>query len=88
MPSHSEPPVLAALYTGSSASEPGMILVSSTGEVRFWESMSLALANVERYQAIQMELGQDDYVQRIWKCDVSWPVTTKVLADDPRLARS
>nr|XP_019002973.1 uncharacterized protein I203_04767 [Kwoniella mangroviensis CBS 8507]OCF66434.1 hypothetical protein I203_04767 [Kwoniella mangroviensis CBS 8507] len=64
-----QPPTLAALYTGSASSEPGMILVSTSGEIRFWESMSLALANVERFQEIYVELGEDDFIDRLWKID-------------------
>ncbi|WVQ93625.1 hypothetical protein IAU59_000701 [Kwoniella sp. CBS 9459] len=63
------PPTLAALYTGSTSSEPGMILVSATGEIRFWESMSVALSNVERFQEIYLELGEDDYAEKLWKID-------------------
>ena len=48
-----------------------MILASSTGEIRFWESMSLALANVERFQSLQLDLGEDDFAERIWQVDVS-----------------
>ncbi|WWD09172.1 hypothetical protein V865_007294 [Kwoniella europaea PYCC6329] len=64
-----QPPTLAALYTGSASSEPGMILVSSSGEIRIWESMSVALANVERFQEIYVELGEDDFIDRLWKID-------------------
>ncbi|OCF44072.1 hypothetical protein I317_02025 [Kwoniella heveanensis CBS 569] len=63
------PPTLAALYTDSTSSEPGMILVSSTGEVRFWENMSVALSNVDRFQEIYLELGEDDFAERLWKID-------------------
>ena len=48
-----------------------MILISTTGDVRFWETMSLALANVERYQSLRLELEEDDFAQRIFKIDVS-----------------
>lgn len=65
-------PVIAALYTGSSSGEPGMILISSTGTIRFWESMSLALANVDRYQNIKLELAEDDFADMIWNVDVSY----------------
>ncbi|KAK4686173.1 hypothetical protein P7C73_g3957, partial [Tremellales sp. Uapishka_1] len=61
--------ILAALYTASSNGEPGMIVVSTTGEIRFWESMSLALANVDRCQSVTIELPAEDFVDRIWKCD-------------------
>ncbi|EIW66527.1 hypothetical protein TREMEDRAFT_74725 [Tremella mesenterica DSM 1558] len=63
----SAPPVISALYHGSNGSEPGMILVSPTGEMRIWESMNLALANVDRFQRVELELEQDDFVQKIWE---------------------
>ncbi|WWC58351.1 uncharacterized protein I303_100891 [Kwoniella dejecticola CBS 10117] len=62
-------PTLAALYTGSASSEPGMILVSTSGEIRFWDSMSVALANVDRFQEIYVELGEADAVEKLWKID-------------------
>ncbi|WWC66609.1 uncharacterized protein I206_100512 [Kwoniella pini CBS 10737] len=64
-----QPPSLAALYTGSASSEPGIILVSTSGEIRFWESMSVALANVDRFQEIYVEVGEDDSVEKLWKTD-------------------
>ncbi|OWZ65412.1 hypothetical protein AYX14_06233 [Cryptococcus neoformans] len=66
-PSRFPPPVLSALCT--STSEPGMILVSSTGEIRYWESMSLALSNVERYQQLFLDLPQGDWIERLVKVD-------------------
>ncbi len=48
-----------------------MILVSSTGEMRFWESMSLALANVERYKSLKLDMSEDSFADKIWKVDVS-----------------
>ncbi|ADV23780.1 Hypothetical protein CGB_H0250C [Cryptococcus gattii WM276] len=61
------PPVLSALCT--STPEPGMILVSSTGEFRYWESMSLTLSNVERYQQLFLDLPQGDWIERLVKVD-------------------
>lgn len=73
-----EPPVLAAFY--SAPGEPGLVLVSATGEVRFWESMSLALANAQRFQSVQLQLGGDGvYADKLWKLDAStFVVTTTV----------
>ncbi|TXT07474.1 hypothetical protein VHUM_03194 [Vanrija humicola] len=73
-----EPPVLAAFY--SAPSEPGLVLVSATGEVRFWESMSLALANAQRFQSVQLQLGGDGvYAEKLWKLDANtFVVTTTV----------
>jgi nuclear pore complex protein Nup133 len=64
------PPVVAALHHAG-AGEPGVILVSPAGEVRFWENTSQALSNVDRYHTAQLELGPDDHADRIWPVDVS-----------------
>lgn len=64
-----QPPILASLHHSDSG-EPGMILVSPTGEVRFWESMSLTLANADRYQRVQLDLGEDSFAEHIWAIDV------------------
>ena len=47
-----------------------MILVGPSGEVRFWESMSLALANVERYHTVHLQLTDNDYADHIWRVEV------------------
>lgn len=62
--------MIAALQHAGSG-EPGVILVSTSGEVRFWENMSLALSNVDRYQGVQLDLGADDYADKIWAVEVS-----------------
>ncbi|ODO05027.1 hypothetical protein I350_05639 [Cryptococcus amylolentus CBS 6273] len=77
------PPILAALYT--STAEPGMILVSSSGEIRFWDSLSLALSNVDRYQELFVELPEGDWVERVWKIDGSTFVLTTVTSQAYRL---
>lgn len=70
------PPALAAFY-GARAAEPGLVLVSATGEVRLWESMSLALANVQRFQSIELPLGSDDFAEHIYRLDdANFVVTT------------
>ena len=48
-----------------------MILVSAKGVVRFWESMSLALSNVDRYQEVVITLGEEEVADNVWMIDVS-----------------
>nr|ODN90385.1 hypothetical protein L204_05990 [Cryptococcus depauperatus CBS 7855] len=79
------PPVLSALYTSSTASEPGMILVSSGGEVRFWDTVSLALSDVERYHYLSVELAEDDWVEQISKIDSSNFILTTTSSQAYRL---
>lgn len=67
------PPALAAFY---GSTEPGLVLVSATGEVRFWESMGLALHNVQRFQSLQLDVGAD-FAERLWKIDeANFVITT------------
>ena len=48
-----------------------MVLVGPNGEVRFWETTSIALANVDRYQSLEIGLAEDDYVEKLFRVDVS-----------------
>ena len=61
---------MADFFTGSGV-EPGVVLVSSDGEIRVWENMSLGLGNMDRYQDTYIKLGQEDLVDKLWKLDVS-----------------
>ncbi|KAL7420109.1 hypothetical protein Q5752_005074 [Cryptotrichosporon argae] len=85
-PHNSSPPPLASFFAGpnAGAGEPGLVLVSATGEIRFWESMSLALANVERYQVLEVPLGED-FVERLWKADASTFIITTTASSAFRL---
>ncbi|CAK9785321.1 unnamed protein product [Cutaneotrichosporon oleaginosum] len=76
------PPALAAFY---GSTEPGLILVSATGEVRFWESMGLALHNVQRFQSLQLDLGLD-FAEGLWKLDDSNFVVTTTASTAFRLS--
>jgi hypothetical protein len=71
-------PVLAALYPG--AAEAGMILVGPSGEVRFWDNVGIALANVDRYIALDLELAEDDFAERLFRVDVSGRVRVDAYA--------
>lgn len=66
------PPALAAFY---GSAEPGLILISATGELCFWENMGIALSNVQRYQSLQLSLG-DDFAERLWTVDPSTFILT------------
>ncbi len=76
------PPALAAFY---GSTEPGLLLVSATGEVRFWESMGLALHNVQRFQSLQLDVGLD-FAERLWKLDEATFVVTTTASTAFRLS--
>ncbi|EGG12188.1 uncharacterized protein MELLADRAFT_89359 [Melampsora larici-populina 98AG31] len=59
---------LASLISISSTStytrrEPGLLLVSPTGELRAWDSLSLALSGVEKFATIQVQLHDAELVR-------------------------
>jgi len=63
-------PVLAEFFSGSS-SEPGVIMITPEGEIRTWENISLGLGNLDRYLETDLELGEDDAVDKLYKLNVS-----------------
>ncbi|KAH9819025.1 Non-repetitive/WGA-negative nucleoporin C-terminal-domain-containing protein [Melampsora americana] len=59
---------LASLISLSSTStntrrEPGLLLVSPTGELRAWDSLSLALSGVDKFTTIQVQLHEAELVR-------------------------
>lgn len=50
-----------------------MVIVSPSGDVRFWESMGIALSNAERYQELDLNLSEDDFAEKIFRLDVRLP---------------
>lgn len=69
------PPALAEFVGGSS--EPGLLLVSATGEVRYWESVNQGLVEppFQRSNSCQINIG-DDFAERLWKIDATTFILT------------
>ncbi|GJJ12103.1 hypothetical protein Clacol_006344 [Clathrus columnatus] len=42
--------------------EPGLILVSGSGELRFWDSIGIGLAGAERFSSTKVDLIENDFV--------------------------
>lgn len=51
--------------------EPGLILVSSSGEVRFWDGIGIGLAGAERFSVTNMDLMENETIQGLEQIDVS-----------------
>jgi len=52
--------------------EPGLILVSASGKIRFWDSIGIGLAGGESYIASQLEdMEYDEEVTNLIRADVS-----------------
>lgn len=79
------PPALAT-FVGA-GNEPGLLLVSATGEVRFWESVNHGLVDPQhqRYALLQLNLG-DDFAERMWKVDATSFILTTTASTAWRIA--
>lgn len=59
-----------ALVPHGSSREPGLILISSTGQIRFWDSISIGLAGGDRYDISSLDLAdEDDHVTSLVRSD-------------------
>lgn len=79
-------PCLGAFFR-SNTSEPGLLLVAPTGEVRIWDSLSLALSNVDRFQSLDIDVG-DDNLEALWPVDPNTFVVTSAASSAFRLTVS
>ncbi|KAM0753804.1 methyltransferase type 11 [Meredithblackwellia eburnea MCA 4105] len=56
----------ASLVPSSSQStqrEPGLVVISTTGEIRYWESVSMALSGVDKWKAASAGLHESELVR-------------------------
>nr|GAT53189.1 methyltransferase type 11 [Mycena chlorophos] len=65
----SSSPPFHGLVPYTSAREPGLILVSVGGEIRFWASIGIGLAGGEHYSTTQLDLASDDEVTNLIRAD-------------------
>ncbi|KAF5373775.1 hypothetical protein D9758_000587 [Tetrapyrgos nigripes] len=49
--------------------EPGLILISNTGEIRFWDSIGIGLAGGEHYSTTYLSLPSEDLVTNLLRVD-------------------
>ena len=69
-PAPSRVSALFASLHSSGGPEPGLILVSSDGQVHMWDSLEAALAKVDRFHTVKATLEADEQVERICCIDV------------------
>ncbi|KAF5377077.1 hypothetical protein D9757_007737 [Collybiopsis confluens] len=62
-------PPFHSLVPWGSGREPGLILVSTAGEVRFWDSVGMGLAGGDRYSTIHIALASEDIVTGLKRID-------------------
>jgi hypothetical protein len=47
-------------------------MITPEGEIRTWENISLGLGNLDRYLETDLELGQDDAVDKLYELNASY----------------
>ncbi|KAF8522246.1 Non-repetitive/WGA-negative nucleoporin C-terminal-domain-containing protein [Hysterangium stoloniferum] len=59
----------ASLVSFGSSREPGLIMVSDSGEIRFWDSIGIGLAGAERFSTTRVDLAVDEMVCGLERID-------------------
>lgn len=60
----------ASLLPFGASREPGLILVSSSGEVRLWDDIGSGLAGAERFSTAKIPLSDTETVEGLERVDV------------------
>ena len=64
-------PPLHGLVPQGPSREPGLILISPAGQIRFWDSISMGLAGGDNFIASQIEdMDEDEEVTNLVSADV------------------
>lgn len=70
-PASPKPPFHALVPQGNSR-EPGLILVSATGQIRFWDSIGIGLAGGDNFVSSQVDgINYEEEVTNLIRVDVS-----------------
>ncbi|KAG6874188.1 hypothetical protein C0995_003734 [Termitomyces sp. Mi166 len=65
---HAQPP-FHALIPHSTSREPGLILLSPDGTIRFWDSIGIGLAGGDHYSTIQLDVAPGESVTNLLRSD-------------------
>ncbi len=66
---------LHGLIPYSTSREPGLILMSPSGQIRLWDSISIGLAGGDHFSSSSLTLSSDEYVTNLLRVDVSFLFT-------------
>ncbi|TFK98882.1 hypothetical protein BDV98DRAFT_491530, partial [Pterulicium gracile] len=65
-----EPPFHKLVPYGSNRKrEPGLVLLSVSGQVRFWDGIGIGLAGGEHYTSSELKLADEELVTGLIRCD-------------------
>lgn len=62
-------PPFHGLFPHGSAREPGLILLSVSGEIRFWNSIGVGLAGGEHYSTAQLDIASGQFITNLIRAD-------------------
>jgi nuclear pore complex protein Nup133 len=60
-----------SLIPYGSSREPGLVMISSTGEIRLWESINAGLAGADQFYSSSAPLSAGEYISNMYRCEVS-----------------
>lgn len=66
-----------ALVPYGPSREPGLILMTSTGHIRFWDGLGMGLAGGKNYTKSSLDFTEDEMVTSLTRADVR-PVSISV----------
>lgn len=66
-----DPPFHGLFPHGPLSSEPGLVLISHSGEIRFWDNIGIGLAGGEHYSKTNLGLTDGELVTDLLRADVS-----------------
>lgn len=69
--SHTLLPNVSLIPYGASR-EPGLVIVSSSGEIRIWESINAGLAGADHFYTTSAPLSTGEYVSTIYRCEATF----------------
>lgn len=68
---HAPVPLACFVDYGTSAREPGVLIIGTTGQIRFWETISAALTGVDKYHLVNSPLERGEVVRHQLPLSVS-----------------
>jgi hypothetical protein len=63
-------PPMASLVPRGASREPGLILCSAAGEIRFWSNIATGLTGGEHFQAANISLSTSEVIVQLCRCEV------------------
>jgi len=63
---------VATLVSNGVSQEPGLIVGSATGEIRFWDNISTGLSGADNYHSVLLPLLDGERLSSLYSCEVCY----------------